>query len=195
MSDKWLAYHEVTKHNPPSDYLVHALEYIPDSSNLYALDLGSGACSASKYLAQFDIKVIAVDKSPNLLTIVEEINLPNIIPVVCSFNSFSFPYNTYDLVNFEYALPFAGPQEFNEIFCRMVQSVRPGGIITGNLFGFRDEWNTEGRNIAFHMEEDIINLLEDMKILYFEEQEYDGQNYKGEPKHWHVFNFIARKPS
>jgi hypothetical protein len=36
-------------------------------------------------------------------------------------------------------------------------------------------------------------MPEDTDIVLFDEKEFDGKTADGSPKHWHVFDIIARK--
>ena len=49
-----------------------------------------------------------------------------------------------DLVNASFSLPFGAPYRFEEVWRRIVDSLRPGGRFCGQLFGDRDEWAGAG---------------------------------------------------
>ena len=38
-------------------------------------------------------------------------------------------------------------------------------------------------------------LLDGLEIEMFEEEEADGVTPRGNPKHWHIFHVVARKPT
>jgi hypothetical protein len=47
--------------------------------------------------------------------------------------------------------------------------------------------------MTFHSAKDVRALLLPLEVEKLDEQEYDGASFSG-PKHWHVFEVIARKP-
>jgi hypothetical protein len=47
--------------------------------------------------------------------------------------------------------------------------------------------------MTFHTKEQAEGLFSDFSIIVFEEKERNGKTANGQPKHWHLFNVIARK--
>ena len=47
--------------------------------------------------------------------------------------------------------------------------------------------------MSFHTKNEVENELKDLKIILLEEIEKDGHQADGTPKHWHIFNIIAKK--
>ena len=41
---------------------------------------------------------------------------------------------------------------------------------------------------------EIVRLLEGWSVIELRETEWDGETALGEPKHWHVFEIVARRP-
>jgi hypothetical protein len=37
-------------------------------------------------------------------------------------------------------------------------------------------------------------LIAGLELERFEEREWDGETALGEPKHWHIFEVVARRP-
>ncbi|MGY2743499.1 class I SAM-dependent methyltransferase [Arthrobacter sp. UYCu723] len=97
-----------------------------------------------------------------------------------------------DLILASYSLPFIHPGDFGRVWQMLLGSLRPSGVIAVNLFGERDSW----AGIAewnFHTEADVRRLFDGLEILKFEVFEDAGQSFRG-PKHWHIFDVIARRP-
>ena len=111
---------------------------------------------------------------------------------VSSFEDFNFPKNEYDIASAMYSLPFNPPSTFDTVFKSVKQSIVKGSIFCGQLFGSRDEWKDDPKK-TFHTEKEVENLLKDMEIIYFNEEENDSTTANGTPKHWHIFHFISRK--
>ena len=97
-----------------------------------------------------------------------------------------------DLVTSSFALPFCPPERFPALWRRIVASLRPGGRFAGQLFGERDEWAGDGLTVQTRAELD--RLLEPFAVEHLEELEEDGRTAVGDPKHWHLYHVVARKP-
>lgn len=181
----WKKYQELTKNDPPSPLLVEALEYV--SKPGVALDFGSGGLKDSRYLAEKGFSVFALDK--------EFPDIPNdlgIIRAEGAFEEAGFGEASAVLINAQFSLPFIEHKEFQRIFNDLYESLQPGGIFVGNLFGIHDDWAKEGK-LVFHSKEEVLRLLKSYQITLFREEEYDKKPAIGGMKHWHVFSFIAKK--
>jgi len=73
------------------------------------------------------------------------------------------------------------------------RALRPGGIFAGQFFGVHDEWNVPGQDITFVTREQAEEMLHGFALIEFNEEDMDGHTADGAPKHWHVFNILARK--
>jgi hypothetical protein len=75
----------------------------------------------------------------------------------------------------------------------LVSALDPGGIFAGHLFGDRDTWS--GRTeMTILSRREVARLLEGWKVIELRESEWDGTTALGEPKHWHLFEIVARRP-
>ena len=69
--------------------------------------------------------------------------------------------------------------------------LRPGGILVVNFFGPRDSW--AGRDGMRFIDADAVReLVDGLELLALDEEDQDGNSFLG-PKHWHVFDVIARR--
>jgi SAM-dependent methyltransferase len=190
MSERWKAYYEKTKEKP-HESLIGALAFVSERSA--ALDLGAGALADSKYLlAEGFKKVVAVDSAPAVAGYA--VGEPNdrLAIFITAFDSYEFPHEEFDLANAQYSLPFNAPDSFETVFARLKDSLKPGGIFVGQLFGPHDSWSGDAR-MSFHSIEDARRLLDGFDILELTEEENDGTTKTGVPKHWHVIRILARK--
>lgn len=70
--------------------------------------------------------------------------------------------------------------------------MKDGGIFVGQFFGVKDSWiDTTG--ICVYTEKEVKGFLSNLDIVYFQEEEKDGQTALDGEKHWHIFHFIAKK--
>jgi tellurite methyltransferase len=188
----WDDYAEKAKGRPPRELLRRALAFVPARGT--AIDLGAGALNDTRFLLDEGFaSVTALDSAPIAADIAASLPPDRFRYVISSFEDFDFPVAAYDLVNAQYALPFIHPDHFEAVFARIVASLKPGGILTGQFFGNFDEWaGTPG--MTFHSLARARTTLGDLRPLEFEEyDEPDGQTLGGKSKHWHYYDIIARR--
>jgi hypothetical protein len=87
------------------------------------------------------------------------------------------------------------PEHFAAMFARLLGSVKPGGVFTGQLFGPDDSWNKPDSGMNFHTLDAVPALLRGFEIIELEEENKPGKTKLGEAKHWHIFNILARRPA
>lgn len=189
-SPDWKTYYTQTKASPPSPLLVKALEYVQSKGR--ALDVGGGALKDTRLLLKEGFEVTDIDSAELPAEIIVELDPKNFHFVHSAYADFKFSEGEYDLVNAMFSLPFNPPDTFDRVFQDLKCSLKVGGIFCGNLFGDRDNWSGKS-DMTFHTKERAIFLMADLDVIWFEEREYDGKLASGMPKHWHVFNVIARK--
>jgi hypothetical protein len=98
----------------------------------------------------------------------------------------------FDLLYAGYALPFLGPDAFPGFWTGVRSQLRPGGFIVVNFFGPHDSWfGREG--MSFTDRDAVVQLADDLELIAIDEEDSDGDSFLG-PKHWHVFDLIARRP-
>lgn len=188
----WETYAKVHANRKPREQLVRAVAFCDTKES--ALDLGAGTLVESMYLLEAGfVYVTAVDSSPQSKEFASHIDSDKFTLVNESFNNFVFETNTYDFINAQYALPFHGQKDFNIFIDQIIQSLKPGGVFVGQLFGNRDEWNKSDTKLAFQTKEEAWGILSSLELIEFVEEEKEGATAAGTTKHWHVFHFIARK--
>ena len=194
MNDKpidWPNYFEDTKNYPPAPLLIKALEYVRIKNK--ALDIGGGGTlKDTKFLLSQGFETTILDKEKVVETAARKIKSAKLKFFITDFVDFDFPQNEYDIAAAIYSLPFVQRNEFPEVFNRIKRSIVKGGIFCGQFFGDRDGWNLN-KTLTFLTKEKARSLLEGMDIIVFEEKEFDGKTADRAPKHWHVFDIIARK--
>ncbi len=95
-----------------------------------------------------------------------------------------------DLIYAGYSLPYLALQDFHRVWTAIRNSLRPGAWLAVNLFGERDSWASNPIE-TFLTEADVRALFDGLDVMRFAEEDAPGNSYSG-PKHWHVFDVIAR---
>ncbi len=191
-SSPWKNYYEGTREKPPRESLVDAIKLAQGRD--VALDLGGGALRDSKYLLKNGFKkVIVVDKEQVVADLVHDQKDDRLESVTSTFEAFDFQPNSYDVVNAQFSLPFTRPDKFQDMFRRLEDSLKKGGIFVGQFFGDHDSWKSNS-NMTFLMREQIEELLNQLQVLELREEEKYDEADNAEERHWrHIFHVTARK--
>lgn len=187
----WDNYLKATSHIKCRPLLKEAFQYINEAGGKNALDLGAGALGDTFFLLEAGFTVTAVDSNPKILEYVKPNE--NLSVEICSFEDYSFPENSFDLVNAQYALPFNEPETFKTVFQKMISSMKDDAIFVGQLFGTEDGW-AEKETMTFLSAEQVDELLHNFKKVHVlrEEKKMDP-TASGTDKFWHVFHIVAEK--
>lgn len=177
----------------PRETLLEAVGRFADPG--VAIDLGCGTGRDTFELLRRGWHVTAIDSQPEALRrLVEKVGPDDrrvLETQVASYHDAVLP--PCDLVNASWSLPFCAPEPFNGIWTRIEESLRPGGRFCGQLFGDRDGW-APADDITFLTRHEAERLLDRFEVERFDEVEKDSQTAVGDPKHWHVYHVVARKP-
>lgn len=192
----WKSYYKAVEGRKARLLFVSALSKIGEISSKeppFAIDLGCGDGTETLVLLKRGWKVLAIDGEPDAIELLEtkvpDEHRDRLQTSVTSFQRLKLP--PADLVYAGLSLPFCPPSHFEAMWQQIVNSVRAGGRFAGHLFGVNDSWATNP-DWTFHDAETISRLLEPFEIEIFDEIEDDGSSTEG-PKHWHLYNIIARK--
>lgn len=186
---KWEDFYQITRDRPPWPLLIEAVSSLAQRKD--ALDLGCGAGRDTRFLLEKGFRVTAVDNDPHAIACMADFPQDHLRVVKSSFEDFHF--ETYDLVNAHFALPFLAEEHFHVVFTRIKQALHVGGLFVGQFFGVNDEWNTPENQMTFLTRDQAETELKGLKVLAFREEDVDGHVADGTPKHWHVYHIIAQK--
>jgi len=157
-----------------------------------AVDLGAGTGRDTAELLRRGWSVIAIDREreavERMLALVGGPS-PRLEAQVASYPDATWPQG--DLVNASYSLPHCPPAEFDALWARIVDSLRPGGRFSGQLFGVHDDW--AGSGLVVHTREEVERLLASFEVESLQEVDERGSTAIGTWKHWHLFHVVARK--
>jgi SAM-dependent methyltransferase len=155
-----------------------------------AVDLGCGAGRETRALLDAGWRVHAFDGEPGVRAALADVDNGRLTIEVIHFADLtSLP--PADLVHAGYSLPYQTPEQFNRLWTRIRSSVRPGGWLAVDLFGERDSW-AGADAMTFLSARAARELFDGLEVVSWVELDEDGPAYGG-PKHWHVFQVIARR--
>lgn len=90
-----------------------------------------------------------------------------------------------------FALSFCTPDNFNDLWIKISNSVANEKYFLGNFLGKNDDWNAK-TDMTFFSLTDIENLFKNFEIIYISEKEYDKSTAMGKMKHWDIIEIIAK---
>lgn len=187
----WKKYFKKQEKRKSREQLGRAISFC--KKRKLALDLGSGNFIESKSLIKQGFKrVIAIDSSSDAKIYAKNLN-KKIIFKNMSFEKYDYPKKRFDLVNAQFALPFYGKENFEYFIKKIKYSLGKDAIFVGQFFGNKDSFNKKKYRVTFNTKKQVLGMLHGLKILEFMEEEKEGHITSGEPRHWHVFHFIAQK--
>ena len=191
MNKAWNEYYENTKALQSSKFLIEAIESFNLAPGI-AIDIGCGAGRDTRYLLEKGYAVTAIDKDPSVEDYLKRLPHSDNLKFICTAIE-DYNFESYDLVNAHYALPFITNVSFDAAMKKIIDSMKPDGLFVGQLFGVDDEWNTPDTKMSF-CERSVVNtFFHNFKHLDIREVNEEGSTASGDSKHWHVFNIIARK--
>jgi SAM-dependent methyltransferase len=196
--DTWARYYQAVQGREPRALFLVALAAFEadgfDPAGGQAIDLGCGDGTETMALLARGWRVLAVDREPaaieRVLAGVPEEARPRLATQVASFDHAVLP--AADFVYAGLSLPFCPPEHFPTVWERVAATVRPGGRFAGHLFGERDSWNGDATK-TFHTAVELQQCFAGFTIESLNEVENDRPTALGEPKHWHVYEVVARR--
>ncbi|MFQ6574248.1 class I SAM-dependent methyltransferase [Pseudomonas sp. UM16] len=195
-SSNWKTYYDHHEGRPASVLLRAALHLVDtDTPIRQAIDLGCGAGNDTRFLLDSGWNVLAVDREDNAINLVKARGrgFPEgqLCAVAQAFECLH-PLPSSSLIFAGMALPFCHREHFADFWSNILSTLEPGGVFAGNLFGDRDDW-ADRTFMNFHSEAQARALFQGLDLHLFQVHEEDGPCMRGF-KHWHRFDFIAKKP-
>ena len=185
----WAAYNADQGDRPARPLCREVLELAGVGSGRTAVDLGCGAGRETIALLDAGWRVHAID---GILPAFADVDRERLTVEAAHFAELTV-LPTADLVYAGYSLPYQPPDQFHRLWKLIRASLQPGGWIAANIFGERDAW-AGAAGMTFLRSAEVRGLFDGMEIVRWSETDEEGPAYSG-PKHWHVFDVVARLPA
>ena len=166
------------------------IEFLDNYKIDNAIDLGCGSGNESVYMVKNGIKVLAIDRQLNkdfILNRLSDDEKKLISFKEGSFENIELPKT--QLLTAFFSIPFCNPNNFDELWTKIYNSIEDNGYFVGQLFGDRDAWNVVDSINTFPINK-VKAYLKKFKIIKLEEVEYVRES---DNKKWHFYDIIAQK--
>jgi tellurite methyltransferase len=198
-SEYWGRYYAVTVDRPAWDAVklatgLFAADGAAASRHRFAVDLGCGAGRDARELLRAGWRVLAVDREPGAIEVLEAATPPELRPSletrVADLATFDVP--ACDLVNASLSLPFLAEDLFWPTWERVLASLRVGSRVAAKLFGDHDD-SAADPSMTCPPPQRICESLSSFEIEHWLDSEEDTQTALGEPHHFHLVELVARR--
>ena len=183
----WTNYQNKTYGDDACKLIIDFLDkYKVDS----AIDLGCGSGNETVYMVKNGIKVLAIDRQLNqdfILNRLSDSEKQLISFKESSFEDVELPKTK--LLTAFFSIPFCNPNNFDELWTKIYNSIEDNGYFVGQLFGDRDAWNVIESINTFSIDK-VKEYLKNYNIIKLEEIEYVRES---DNKKWHFYDIIAQK--
>ena len=166
------------------------IEFLDNYKVDNAIDLGCGSGNETVYMIKNGIKVLAIDRQLNqdfILNRLSDNEKKMISFKESSFEDVELP-KTKLLTSF-FSIPFCNPNNFDELWTKIYNSIEDNGYFVGQLFGDRDAWNVVESINTFSIDK-VKEYLKNYNIIKLEEIEYVRES---DNKKCHFYDIIAQK--
>lgn len=166
------------------------IEFLDNYKIDNAIDLGCGSGNETVYMIKNGIKVLAIDRQLNqdfILNRLSDNEKKMISFKESSFEDVELPKTK--LLTAFFSIPFCNPNNFDELWTKIYNSIEDNGYFVGQLFGDRDAWNVVESINTFSIDK-VKEYLKNYNIIKLEEIEYVRES---DNKKWHFYNIIAQK--
>ena len=166
------------------------IEFLDNYKIDNAIDLGCGSGNETVYMIKNGIKVLAIDRQLNqdfILNRLSDNEKKMISFKESSFEDVELPKTK--LLTAFFSIPFCNPNNFDELWTKIYNSIEDNGYFVGQLFGDRDAWNVIESINTFSIDK-VKEYLKNYNIIKLEEIEYVRES---DNKKWHFYDIIAQK--
>ena len=180
----WTNYQNKTYGDDACKLIIDFLDkYKVDS----AIDLGCGSGNETVYMVKNGIKVLAIDRQLNqdfILNRLSDSEKQLISFKESSFEDVELPKTK--LLTAFFSIPFCNPNNFDELWTKIYNSIEDNGYFVGQLFGDRDAWNVVESINTFSIDK-VKEYLKNYNIIKLDEIEYVRES---DNKKWHFYDIL-----
>jgi SAM-dependent methyltransferase len=192
----WPAYYRHSSGREPRPLFAKGMALAGEAGIVpgQAVEIGFGDGTETLALLGAGWRVLAVDPTPQAADYLREQAPPEAADrlEIRTAPAQAVELPAFDLLYAGYALSFLDTGDFRRFWTGVRAALRPGGVVIVNVFGVHDTWAGDPY-MTFVERETVERMAAGLDVLALDEEDVDGDSFVG-PKHWHVFDLVARRP-
>jgi SAM-dependent methyltransferase len=161
------------------------------NKKINVLDVGGLPAIDASYAAEKGDTVTVLDIYKDGSIYIKNKNIDFINKSIVDFTP---DINKYELVNMQFLLSLIGKKEIKNIFNKVRNSLKEGGVFSFTVHDKKDSlFKNRGKNIFLNKEEIFILLKNDFKEVDIVEKKYYENDIQNNMHSWHYYEVICRK--
>ncbi|MGI9877084.1 class I SAM-dependent methyltransferase [Vibrio chagasii] len=192
-SEIWRQYYQKALDKPHSKRTEFAMKLNESGLNV-AIDCGCGTGSDIAFLEQQDHQVYGFDVNSDSISICRDRFGQKALVEISQSAFEDYDYPKAGLVIANSSLFFAEPNQFDQTWQRIIDSIEIGGVFAGDFMGVDDSWAYGYRTSTTPLTKaKVLSLFDAFEVLRFHERDEQALTSLGKMKHWHIYSVVAIK--
>ncbi|CAH6916826.1 SAM-dependent methyltransferase [Vibrio chagasii] len=192
-SEIWRQYYQKALDKPHSKRTEFGMKLNESRLNV-AIDCGCGTGSDIDFLEQQGYQVYGFDVNPDSISICRDRFGQKALVEISQSAFEDYDYPKAGLVIANSSLFFAEPNQFDQTWQRIIDSIEIGGVFAGDFMGVDDSWAYGYRTSTTPLTKaKVLSLFDAFEVIRFHERDEQALTSLGKMKHWHTYSVVAIK--
>ncbi|CAH7056898.1 SAM-dependent methyltransferase [Vibrio chagasii] len=192
-SEIWRQYYQKALDKPHSKRTEFAMKLNESRLNV-AIDCGCGTGSDIAFLEQQGNQVYGFDVNPDSISICRDRFGQKALVEISQSAFEDYDYPKAGLVIANSSLFFAEPNQFDQTWQRIIDSIEIGGVFAGDFMGVDDSWAYGYRTSTTPLTKaKVLSLFDAFEVIRFHERDEQALTSLEKMKHWHTYSVVAIK--
>ncbi|CAH7014191.1 SAM-dependent methyltransferase [Vibrio chagasii] len=192
-SEIWRQYYQKALDKPHSKRTEFGMKLNESRLNV-AIDCGCGTGSDIAFLEQQGNQVYGFDVNPDSISICRDRFGQKALVEISQSAFEDYDYPKAGLVIANSSLFFAEPNQFDQTWQRIIDSIEIGGVFAGDFMGVDDSWAYGYRTSTTPLTKaKVLSLFDAFEVIRFHARDEQALTSLGKMKHWHTYSVVAIK--
>lgn len=192
-SEIWRQYYQKALDKSHSKRTEFAMKLNESGLNV-AIDCGCGTGSDIAFLEQQHHQVYGFDVNSDSISICRDRFGQKALVEISQSAFEDYDYPKAGLVIANSSLFFAEPNQFDQTWQRIIESIEIGGVFAGDFMGVDDSWAYGYRTSTTPLTKaKVLSLFDAFEVFRFHERDEQALTSLGKMKRWHTYSVVAIK--
>ena len=192
-SEIWRQFYQKALGKPHLKRTEFAMKLNESGLNV-AIDCGCGTGSDISFLEQQGHQVYGFDVNSDSISICRDRFGQKALVEISQSAFEDYDYPKAGLVIANSSLFFAEPNQFDQTWQRIIDSIEIGGVFAGDFMGVDDSWAYGYRTSTTPLTKaKVQSLFDAFEVIRFHERDEQALTSLGKMKHWHTHSVVAIK--